>query len=134
MKGVDEWFFSFTFFDLNENFIFMSKSSMEAWPQLQYELFVQSKKDTYCHIMSQEDQKLKSKFTFVIPKFKLQKVLEQKTSNVSLFWEQQVFGGLTANKNIQVFLHILNWVNNAMIWTPELVCDKSEMDLEKYFF
>ena len=127
MDGVEDKFFSLTFFDLKETFIFISKFCMESWSHLKYELFVQSKKDTYCHIMSQEDQKLENKFTFDIPKFKLQKVLEQKTSNVWLFWEQQVFGGLTANKNVQVFLQILNWVNNAMILTPEFVCDKSEM-------
>ena len=41
MDGGEEFFFGFC--DSNETFIFMSKFSMEACPQMKYELVVQRK-------------------------------------------------------------------------------------------
>ena len=56
----------------------MYKFSMEACPQMKYELVIQKRKDNSCRIISQKDQKLKRKLTFDIPKIKFQNGLEQK--------------------------------------------------------
>ena len=71
MDGGENYFF--TFWDLNETFIFMSKFSVEACPQIKFELVVQRKEennDNFFHNMSRKDQKLKRKLTFDISKFK----------------------------------------------------------------
>ena len=48
----------------------MYKFSMEACPQMKYELVIPKRKDKSCLIISQKDQKLKRKLTFDIPKIK----------------------------------------------------------------
>ena len=77
--------------------------------------------------MSRKDQKLKRKFTFDIPKFKFQNGLEQKTSNFWAFLRQTGPWVPNPPKNVQVFLQILNPVNDAEILAPELVGGQSEM-------
>ena len=69
------------------------------------------RKDTYCHILSQKDQKLERKFTFHIPKFMFPNRLKQKTGLCEPNPQQ----------NAQVFLQILN---PAKILAPELVGDQ----------
>ena len=66
----------FTFCDSNETFNLMSKCSVEACPQMKFELVIQKRKDTFFHNMSLKDQKLKRKLTFDIPMFKFQNGLE----------------------------------------------------------
>ena len=73
----------FTFCDLNQIFIFMSKFSMEACPQIKYKLVVYRKeghKSSY-NVPKRPKVIEKKEFTFDIPKFKFQNRLEQKTSN-----------------------------------------------------
>ena len=60
MEGKNPFFY-LTFFDSNETFIFMSKFSMEACPQMKYELVVPKKPKVY------------KKLTFDIPKFNFSK-------------------------------------------------------------
>ena len=85
------------------------------------------RKDTSVHIMSQKDQKFNSKFTFDIPKFKFQNGLKQKTSNFWAFLRQTGLWEPNPLTNLQIFLQILNPVNDAEILAPELVGGKSEM-------
>ena len=81
-----EIFFVFTFCDFIETLICMSKFSMEACPQMKYELVFQKKrKDTSCHIMSQKDKHFDRKITFNIPKFEFQNGIEPKTFNFGAF-------------------------------------------------
>ena len=77
--------------------------------------------------MSQKDQKFKRKLTFDIPKFKFQNGLEWKTSIFFGFFETNRSVGAHPPKNVQVFLQILNPVNNAEILAPELLGGQSEM-------
>ena len=77
--------------------------SMEACPQMKYELVVQRKEGYIFSYHVQKDQKFKRKFTFDIPKFKFQ------------------------NRKI------VNPVNNAEILPPELVGDQSEMVVLQFF-
>ena len=46
---------------------------------------------------------------------------------LGFFLDKQVCGSLTPQKNVQVFLQILNPVNDAEILPPELVGGQSEM-------
>ena len=85
------------------------------------------RKDTYFHIMSRKDQQPKRKLTFDIPKFKFPNGLEQKTSNFWAFLRQTGLWEPNPPNNVQVFLQILNPVNDAEILAPELVGGQSEM-------
>ena len=77
--------------------------------------------------MSQKDQQLIIKLTFDIPKFKFQNGLEQKTSNFWAFLRQTGWWEPNPQKIMQVFLQILNPVNDAEILASELVGGQSEM-------
>ena len=59
--------------------------------------------------------------TFDIPKFKFQNGLEQKNSNMWAFWRQTGLWEPNPPKNVQVFLQILNPLNDAEILASELV-------------
>ena len=128
MDGGEESIF-FTFCDLNETFIFMSKFSMEACPQMKFELVVQRKEG---HVLTQKYQKLKRKLTFYIPKFKFQNGLKQKTSNFWAFLRQTCLWEPNPPKNVQVFWQILNHVTDAEILAPELVDGQSEMVVSQF--
>ena len=71
--------------------------------------------------MSQKDPKFKRKWTLDIPKFKFQNGLGQKTSNDWAFLRQTGMWEPNPQKNVLVFLQILNPVNYADILAPELV-------------
>ena len=76
LKGRMSFFFFFTFCDLNETFIFMSKFSMEDCPQMKYKLVVQRK---IGHILSYHvpsRQKFIITFIFDISKLKCQNGLK----------------------------------------------------------
>ena len=64
------------------------------------ELVVQRKEG---HNLKDQDQKLKRKLTFDIPKFKSQNGLEQKTSKFWAFLRQTGLWEPNPSKNVQVF-------------------------------
>ena len=108
--------------------IVMSKFSMEACPQMKYELVVQRKEGhIFSYHVRKERKKFKRKLTFDIPKFKFQIGLEQKTSTCWGFLRQTGLWEPYPPNNVQIFLQILNPVNDAEILAPELVGGQSEM-------
>ena len=102
------------FCDLNATFIFMSKFSMEAGPQMKYELVVQRKQVISCHIMSQKDQKFKRKFNFDSLKLKFHNRFKPKTSYFKAFETRRSVETYSPQK-VKVFLQIFNPVNNSAI-------------------
>ena len=76
MVGEEESFFPFC--DLNETFICLSKLSMEACPQMKYELVVKRKEDTSCRIMLQKYHNFKRKY------LKIKTTLSQKSLPIKL--------------------------------------------------
>ena len=76
----------FIFCDSNETFIFMSKFSMEACPQMKYELVVQRKEghNFSYHFPKRPKVATQKKLTFDIPNFKFQLELI-KVSNLLVF-------------------------------------------------
>ena len=77
--------------------------------------------------MSKKNKKLKKKLTFDIPKFKFQNGPEKKTFNCLAFFKQTGLWEPSPPKNMQVFLQILNPVNDVEILAPKLVGGQSEM-------
>ena len=123
MEG--KYFFSLTFSDSNETIIFMFKFSMEAYPQMKFELVFQQKElHIFSYHVPKRTKSLKKNWLLI---FNFKKRLEQPTSISWAFWDKQVCESLTPPKNVQVFLQILNPVNDAEILTPELVGGQSEM-------
>ena len=72
-------------------------------------------------------QIFKRKFTLDILEFKFENRLQQKTSNILAFLRQTGLWEPNPSKNVQVFLHILNPVNNAEILAPQLLGGQREM-------
>ena len=97
-------------------FIFMSKFSMETCLQIKLNWLSKERKDTFFHIMSQKDQKPRRKLTIEIPKFKFP---NRKLPFFWLFWDKQVCGSQTPPENVEIFLQILNPVNDAEVLAPE---------------
>ena len=77
--------------------------------------------------MFQKDQKVNRKLTFDITKFKYQNGLKQKTSICWAFLRPTVLCEPNPRKNLQLFLQILNPLNDTQILAPELVGGQSEM-------
>ena len=118
----------FTFCDSNETFIFMSKFSMEACPQMNW--LSKERKDSSFHNMSQKDQKLKRKLTFDIPKFKFQNGLECKTSIFRLFWDKQACRRKPLNKCANIiadsetfkrYVDFDTWVGRWLKWNDGII-------------
>ena len=68
----EEEFFFFTFCDLNETLIFMSKFRMEACPQMKYELVVQ-RKEEYITCPKTKIPKVEKKIDFLYSKVNISK-------------------------------------------------------------
>ena len=106
--------------------IFISIFSMEACPQMKYELVVQRKEGHICSYHVQK-KRFKRKFTFDIPEFKFQKDSNKNPQIFGLFWDKNFRWYLTPKKMYKYFLQILNPVNYAEILAPEFVGAQSEM-------
>ena len=100
---------------------------MEACPQMKYELVVQRKEGHNFSYHVPKRPKVEKKIDFWNSKVKFQNGLEQKTSNGWAFLRQTGLWEPNPPKNVQVFLQILNPVNDAEILAPELVGGQSEM-------
>ena len=99
-NGWRERIYFFTFCDLNENFIFMSKFNVEACPQMKYELVVQRKEGHTFSYHVPKRPKVTKKLTLDIPKFKFQ---NRKLPIVGIFWRQTGLWEPNPPKNVQVF-------------------------------
>ena len=100
---------------------------MEACPQMKFKLVVQRKEGHIFSYHVPKRPKAQNKIDFWYSKVQVSKRTWMENFNFCwLFWDKQVCGS-PPPKNVQVFLQILNPVNNAEILPPELLGGQSEM-------
>ena len=115
------------FLGFGETLIFMSKFSMEAFLEINYELVFQWKEEHIfsCHVSKKP--KVLKKIDFWYFKVQVSKWTWIENFKILGFFETNRSVGAKPEKGVQIILQILKPLGNTEILTAELVGDEIEM-------